>query len=64
MTATHPLKRLLQFARPYRRDIRLGTLYSVLNKFFDVLPELLIGVAVDVVLIVRDSFLDRFCLSV
>jgi ATP-binding cassette, subfamily B, bacterial len=63
MSATHPLKRLLQFARPYRRDIRLGTLYSILNKFFDVLPELLIGVAVDVVVNQRDSFVARFGVS-
>jgi ATP-binding cassette subfamily B protein len=63
MTARHPLKRLLQFARPYRRDIRLGTLYSILNKFFDVLPELLIGVAVDVVVNQRDSFVARFGIS-
>ena len=60
MTANHPLKRLLQFARPYRRDIRLGTLYSILNKIFDVLPELLIGVAVDVVVNQQDSFVARF----
>lgn len=63
MSAPHPLKRLLQFARPYRRDIRLGTLYSVLNKIFDVLPELLIGVAVDVVVNQRDSFVSRFGIS-
>ncbi len=55
----HPLKRLLGFARPYRRDAVLATVYSVLNKFFDVLPELLIGVAVDVVVNRRDSFLAR-----
>ena len=60
MHANHPLKRLLQFARPYRRDIRLGTLYSILNKIFDVLPELLIGVAVDVVVNQQDSFMARF----
>jgi len=53
----HPLRRLFAFARPYRRDAALGTLYSVLNKVFDVLPELLIGVAVDVVVNRRESFL-------
>ena len=37
----------------------LGTVYSVLNKFFDVLPELLIGVAVDVVVNQKASFLAR-----
>lgn len=55
----HPLSRLFTFARPYRRDAMLGTVYSVLNKFFDVLPELLIGVAVDVVVNRKASFLAR-----
>jgi len=34
--------------------------YSVLNKIFDVLPELLIGVAVDVVVTQKNSFVSRF----
>ncbi len=59
MPAAHPLRRLLAFARPYRRDAVLGTVYSVLNKIFDVLPELLIGVAVDVVVNRKASFLAR-----
>ena len=59
MTAVHPLRRLLGFARPYRRDAAFGVLFSVLNKVFDVLPELLIGVAVDVVVNRRASFLAR-----
>ena len=54
-----PLRRLVGFARPYRRDAYLATAFSILNKFFDVLPELLIGVAVDVVVNQRDSFLAR-----
>ena len=37
----------------------LATVCSVLNKFFDVLPELLIGVAVDVVVNQKLSFLAR-----
>ena len=45
----HPLRRLWDFAQDDHRAIRLGAALSVLNKFFDVLPELLIGVAVDVV---------------
>ena len=59
MTAAHPLRRLFGFARPYRRDAVLGTIYSVLNKIFDVLPELLIGVAVDVVVNRKASFMAR-----
>ncbi len=59
MPSDHPLRRLFAFARPYRRDALLASGYSALNKFFDVLPELLIGVAVDVVVNQRASFLAR-----
>jgi ATP-binding cassette subfamily B protein len=59
MPTEHPLHRLFAFARPYRRDALLASVYSILNKFFDVLPELLIGVAVDVVVNKRASFLAR-----
>ena len=55
----HPLRRLLGYARGYRREMLLATTYSVLNKFFDVLPELLIGIAVDVVVNRRTSFVAR-----
>jgi ATP-binding cassette subfamily B protein len=55
----HPLSRLFSHARNYRRDVRIASLYSVLNKFFDVLPEVLIGVAVDVVVNQKASFLAR-----
>ena len=54
-----PLRRLIAFARPFRADVTWASLYSVLNKLFDVLPELLIGVAVDVVVNRKDSFLAR-----
>ncbi len=55
----HPLRRLFGYARGHRRDVWLATFYSVVNKFFDVLPELLIGVAVDVVVNQKASFLAR-----
>lgn len=57
--APHPLRRLLGYARGYRRDMALASVYSVANKFFDVLPEILIGVAVDVVVNQKASFLAR-----
>lgn len=60
MAPSHPLRRLAGFARPHRRTAALAALYSVLNKVFDVLPELLIGVAVDVVVNQQDSFLAGF----
>jgi ATP-binding cassette subfamily B protein len=55
----HPLRRLFGYAHKRRRDVWLATFYSVVNKFFDVLPELLIGVAVDVVVNQKASFLAR-----
>jgi len=63
MNASHPLLRLWRYAQAYRRDIRLATLYSVLNKFFDILPEVLIGVAVDVVVQGDQSYLARHVLG-
>ena len=58
----HPIQRLFQYAKGYRRDLSLATLYSVLNKFFDILPEVLIGAAVDVVVKGEQSFLARHVL--
>lgn len=54
------LLRLLRYAKGYRIDIVLASSYSVLNKFFDILPEVLIGIAVDTVIKRQDSFLARF----
>jgi ATP-binding cassette subfamily B protein len=56
----HPLRRLFEHAAAYRGQVLLASLFSVLNKLFDVLPEVLIGVAVDVVVSRKDSFLSRF----
>jgi ATP-binding cassette subfamily B protein len=56
----HPLRRLFQHARAYRRSALWASAFSVLNKLFDVLPEVLIGVAVDVVVSKKSSFLARF----
>ncbi|CAN5906591.1 ABC transporter ATP-binding protein [soil metagenome] len=59
MPLVHPLKKLLVYASAYRHDFRLATLYSILNKFFDILPEVLIGVAVDIVVNGEKSFLAK-----
>src|SRR3954469_22289414 len=56
----HPLRRLFLHAGRYRREVVLASIFSVLNKLFDVLPEVLIGVAVDVVVSRKSSFLARF----
>jgi ATP-binding cassette subfamily B protein len=59
----HPLSKLLRYASAYRHDFKLAALYSVLNKFFDILPEVLIGAAVDVVVKGEESFLARHVLG-
>ena len=45
----HPLRRLLAYAAPHRRALRLASACSVTNKVFDLAPPLLIGAAVDIV---------------
>jgi ATP-binding cassette subfamily B protein len=54
------LMRLLRYAGAYRNRIRLASLCSVLNKLFDVMPEILIGMAIDVVVRQEHSFLANF----
>ncbi|MCB0046200.1 MAG: ABC transporter ATP-binding protein [Caldilineaceae bacterium] len=56
---TGPLARLWHYGSPYRRDIFLATLFSVLNKVFDLAPPALIGAAVDIVVNQQDSILAR-----
>jgi len=51
------LLRLLRYASGFRRRISLATLCSILNKLFDVMPEILIGIAIDVVVRQRTSFI-------
>ncbi len=50
------LLKLLRYARGYRRKILLATSCSVINKVFDVMPEILIGIAIDVVVNRESSF--------
>jgi ATP-binding cassette subfamily B protein len=56
----YPLYRLLEYSRQYRGQIWLASLYSVLNKVFDLAPPALIGVAVDVVVNQQDSVIARW----
>jgi ATP-binding cassette subfamily B protein len=55
----HALVRLLRYARGYRRRIVAATTCSVINKIFDIAPEILIGVAIDVVVNQERSFVAR-----
>lgn len=54
-----PLQRLLAYGRPYRTQIWLAVVCSILNKIFDLAPPALIGAAVDVVVEQQDSLLAR-----
>ena len=56
-SSSHPLRRLMAYAEDYRPRIALASVYSVLNKLFDLAPPVLIGMAVDVVVSQQDSFL-------
>lgn len=51
------LARLWQYGGHLHREVKLATLYSILNKVFDLAPPLLIGMAVDVVVKKEESFL-------
>jgi ATP-binding cassette subfamily B protein len=62
-----PLVRLWRYARGHRRTVVAAISFSVVNKLADVMPELLIGAAVDVVVRAEDSLVatvfgveDRF----
>ncbi len=55
----HPFIRLLNYASAYKRRVALATFYSVLGKIFDIMPPVLIGVAVDIVVQRQDSLLGR-----
>lgn len=52
-----PFTRLLEYARPYRGTALQASVYSVLNKLFDLAPPALIGIAVEVVVKQEQSFL-------
>jgi len=54
-----PLRRLWAYAGGHRRQVVAAIAVTVLNKLADVMPELLIGAAVDVVVRRKDSFVGE-----
>ena len=58
-TEKHPLLQLISYMKPFRGKIRLATLFSVLNKLFDLAPPILIGAAVDIVVKGEESLISR-----
>ena len=55
-----PLQRLLHYTRDYRAWVVGASSCSMLNKLFDIAPEILIGMAVDVVVNRQGSLLARW----
>ena len=45
------------YAKPWRAKIIVASIYSIINKLFDIMPEILIGFAVDLVVKRQDSFI-------
>ncbi len=56
----HPLKRLLAYGKQYRLQTWQAIGSSIFNKLCDVAPEILIGIAVDVVVKKQDSFIANW----
>jgi ATP-binding cassette subfamily B protein len=52
-----PLRRLVEHTSSHKKTIRLASACSVINKIWDLAPPLLIGLAVDVVVLKENSFL-------
>jgi len=57
MSEGGPFRRLLTFMHPHRGTVRLATFCSIVNKIWDLAPPLLIGLAVDVVVLKEKSTL-------
>ena len=57
MNSSGSLKKLISYAQPWRAKIIIASIYSVINKLFDIMPEILIGFAVDLVVQRQDSFI-------
>jgi ATP-binding cassette, subfamily B, bacterial len=60
ITTDRPLQRLLAYGKQYRSQTWQAAIASVFNKLCDVAPEILIGMAVDVVVKKQDSFVSTW----
>lgn len=59
-TQGHPLRRMLREAGVNRSLSRKATFWTIANKVFDVMPEILIGAAMDTVVRGSKSFIARW----
>lgn len=56
----NPFIRLMKFAKSHRTDVFMASAFSFINKVFDLAPEILIGMAIDVVTRQKASFLATY----
>lgn len=59
LSSLSALTKLLRYARGHRKKIVLAISCSIINKVFDVMPEILIGIAIDVVVNRESSFVAK-----
>jgi ATP-binding cassette, subfamily B, bacterial len=55
-----PLGRLVRYGKRHNLKVFVATIYSILNKIFDLAPPLIIGAAVDVVVSGENSLIASF----
>ena len=58
-TPQKPIHKIIDYAKNDMGEIRLASLYSILNKVFDLAPPILIGQAVEIVVNPNDNFFQR-----
>ncbi|MFA5999342.1 MAG: ABC transporter ATP-binding protein [Candidatus Babeliales bacterium] len=58
--AKNNLVGLLSFTSPHKKSILLASIYSVINKVCDIIPEILMSVAIDVVVSQEKSVIAQF----
>ena len=56
-TSFYSFKRFLKYAKPWKWRIIKSSIYSTINKLFDIAPEILLGAAVDLVVRRENSFI-------
>ena len=58
-TSFYSFKRFLKYAKPWKWKIIKSSIYSTINKLFDIAPEILIGIYVDLVVQREQSFIAQ-----
>jgi len=61
MKQSHELLKLMHLMLPHKLKLFLAIISSILNKLCDIVPEILIGISIDVVVNQQHSLVARFC---